>query len=211
LGIPDLRFTILDAIPVIIDWKVNGYCGKSNTSPKKQYAICRDGWVMDSTSAASAKSTKATSSHGQPHKDFMPEMVGGIQINNASTFESIDETWATQLAIYGWLMGEPVGSPFIVGIEQICGKCKDRGDREPLLRIASHRARIGIEFQHMLYTKAVTIWRTMADGHIFSELSREESDAKCAALDDYHFAFKDADKDSDIAWFRDLIRQHRNY
>ena len=200
LGIPDLLFTTSAGVAVIIDWKVNGYCGNSNVSPKPGYILVRDGWAKDTE--------KASRNTNVAHKNCILENVGGMQINIAAPLEQVDETWANQLSIYGWMEGELVGSKFLVGIEQLCAK--PTGGATPLLRVASHRSRVSAPYQMQLYVAAKTMWRAIESGHIFDDLSVSESNEKCETLDDYYLAF-DEDEGSDKKWLMDIVRQHNNF
>lgn len=192
LGKPDVYFVTKDGGQVIYDWKVNGFCGKSPTSPKKGYLMVRDGY----------EGAKASRGNGKAHKDSQPMVVNGLTINIAHNLEDIDIDWATQLAIYGWVLGEEIGSKFIVGIDQIVSK----GLQEPwpLLRVASFRSRVSEGFQNQVFERAVKAWTAIQTGYIFDGLPREESDARCRLLDDYHKAFEgDTPKDK---WFQEITR-----
>lgn len=171
LGKPDLRFVHPLGAHVILDWKVNGYCSKSPTSPYKNYKIVRDTW--DESVA------KHTRGNGGPHKEYKPIMWKGVEIHNG-WLEDTCSDWADQLAIYSWLLGEPVGAEnVIVCIDQIVSK----GGQPPLLRVANHRARISKVHQDNLLHKIKDCWGAITSGHIFTELSREESDALCETLE----------------------------
>jgi hypothetical protein len=185
LGKPDLHFITKDGVHVIYDWKVNGYCSNAAISPKPGYIKLRPDNKM--------------------HKDCQPMTVSGLTINTGGHFESVDASWADQLAVYAWLLGESVGSKFIVGIEQIVAK-PDIIGKKPILRVASHRGRISAAYQNKLYLKILNVWNTILSGHIFNDLTREESDARCKALDEYHKAF-DSNDPMD-KWFQDITRGH---
>lgn len=191
LGKPDCHFVTAEGRHIILDWKVNGYCGTYNTSPKKEYILCRDGWIG-----------KQTSSHLTQHKDALITSVEGILVNTNSSFESIDEDWANQLAIYAWVLGAPVGSQFIIGIEQLA--CAP-GQPNPKIRIASHKSFISAEYQKKLHDKIALIWSILQSGHIFTDLTREESDERCKMLDQQYRAFESSD-DPREAWFQQITR-----
>ncbi len=172
LGKPDLRFVHSSGAHVILDWKVNGYCSKSPTSPCKNYRLIRDGW--DSTIA------KASRGAGQPHKDYKPLEWKGVEIHRG-WLEDSNEDWADQLAIYSWMLGEPVGDEnVIVCIDQIVAKPTDS---RPLLRIANHRARISTLHQHNLLERIKKCWEGISTDHIFDELTKEESKERCDLLE----------------------------
>jgi len=195
LGKPDVWFITKDGTHVLIDWKVNGYCSKRQVSPKKSYIWCADGWE-----GAHSRS------HRTAHKDAQVMMVGGIKVNLACHLEDVNLTWANQTCLYGWLMGEEIGSKFICGIDQLaCGP----GIGAPRIRVARHRARISSSFQHMLWGKIVACWDTIQSGHIFNSLSREESLIRQATLDEYHKAYEGDDPNE--KWFQEVTRERRGY
>ena len=133
LGKPDLRFIHKSGAHIILDWKCNGFCSKSATSPAKNFRLCRDGWLPEIA--------KATIGAGAPHKNYRPVMFKGVEIHYGY-LEDANTDWSDQLSIYGWILKEPVGDESVIFcIDQICGKPKP-GLNKPLLRVANHRARI---------------------------------------------------------------------
>lgn len=194
LGKPDLYFVTIDGSHVIRDWKVNGYCGTRNLSPKKGYVIIRDGWDH--------KNTPPSRNVNTPHKEAQCMRIGGITVNVATYLELIDEMWAKQVAIYGWLLGEPVASNFIVGIEQLV--CSPGS-----IRIATFSNRISPDYQHKLYRQISNMWRCIESGHIFDDMSREDSDDRCHTLDMYHKVHESDDpKDK---WFSEATRVQKDW
>lgn len=171
LGKPDIFFINSEGARVILDWKVNGYCANSLKSPMKGYINLRE----------LGKPSKM-------HKDCHLLKVHGMFINVAMNLEDGDKSWADQLAIYSWLLGEPFGSSsMITGIDQICGP-KDR------LRFANHRLRIGVDYQFELLALIEQLWETIQSGHIFQDMLKDESAARCALLDEVSYsnsAFQD--------------------
>lgn len=168
LGKPDVYFINKAGFPVILDWKVNGWCSKSPVSPAKGYLRLRHG----------SKNRSLDKTH---HKDAQPMMHQGMMINIGHQLENVDGKWATQLAIYGWLCGMDVGSDFITGLDQLV--CKPSGAKYPEVRIAEHRLRIGKEFQWEVFSRAHKIWDCINTGHIFQNLSLKESQQLCISLD----------------------------
>lgn len=200
LGKPDLMFPFGDS-HAIFDWKVNGYYAKSMKSPEKGYIKCRDAW----------KSETAPPSRGgavQVHKNCFMKNINGLMINSALPFENVNAKFARQLTIYGWVMGVPVGAPLVIGIEQLCGKPFQPG--KPLLRIASHRGMCSQKYQFELALQISKIWETIQSGHIFDWMTRAESDAKCAVLDDYYKMYDGGD-DPLMKWFSETTRHTSNY
>jgi hypothetical protein len=172
LGKPDLRFIHSSGAHVILDWKVNGYCSKSPTSPCKNYRLVRDGWT-DTVAKASRGSSV-------PHKDYKPMEWKTIEIHSG-WLEDSNTDWADQLAIYSWMLGEPVGDEnVVVCIDQIVAKPMEP---KPLLRIANHRSRISSVHQKNLLSRIKACWESITNGHIFSDMTKEESEDRCAILD----------------------------
>lgn len=178
LGKPDMWYTNHRSTKIIIDWKVNGYCSKSATSPAPGYVRLR----------------QAGSLMGKAHKDAVIQDVGGVLINTAAGLEAKKPDWARQLGIYAWLCGEEVGSEFIVGIEQVV--CKPiPGGPCPQLRFAEHRNRISPDFQHQCYDLACKIWDIVHSDWIFRHMTREESIERCKLLDEQAEALFGPDAD----------------
>ena len=173
-GHPDCSFRTSSGLRVTDDWKVNGFYGQAATSPKKGYIRVRDSWRG-----------VASRNVNQPHKDAVIHHVDGLQVNIAQPMDHIDEGWATQLAIYSWLLGEEIGSQFIVGIEQLVSTGGGAAPGHyPMIRVATFRSYISEAFQKEVFRKAAKMYYLIRTGHIFDDLSREESDAKCKELDD---------------------------
>lgn len=130
LGKPDCRFVHANGTHVILDWKVNGYCSKHGATPYKYYARIRDGWT-DADAVPSRGSNRV-------HPKFEGTTLNGLDITSHGLEESSTD-WATQLAIYAWLLGEPVNSDnLLIAIDQLVAK--PVSGRNPLIRVAQHRA-----------------------------------------------------------------------
>lgn len=199
LGKPDLLFPFGDNF-AIFDWKVNGYYAKTMKSPEKGYIKCRDAW--NSSIAPPSRGGAVTS-----HKNCLMKDIGGLTINSALPFEKVNPKFARQLTIYGWVCGVSVGHPLVIGIDQLCGKPWPGG---ALLRVASHRGMVSEKYQYELALHISEIWQTIQSGHIFDWLSKDESDAKCATLDDYYKAYEN-DDDPKMKWFSQTTRHISNY
>lgn len=179
LGKPDIFFMNDQGARVIWDWKVNGYCSNSPTSPTKGYTKCRDTWDSLKTRKRSSRN------NGDCHKDCILQDHLGIKINAAQRMEECNSEWADQLSTYGWLLGEEVGSEqLIVGIDQIVGSGKDMVSGVPFLRVANHRTFVSSEYQFLLLDRLNYAWTAITTGHLFGNLSREENDAKIKKLDE---------------------------
>jgi hypothetical protein len=201
-GKPDCRFVIdlgSGRISVILDWKVRGFCSKHAQSPTKGYKLCRDTW-----------SGKASRSHGKSHKMYMEHDFRGLPINR-DYMENCAEKYADQCSLYGWLLGEPVGSEdMLVFIDELC--CKPTGvavDGEyPTIRVANYRSRVKVEYQQELIERVNTCWNAITSGHVFIEMSREESDEHIEMLDSMATALA-SDGSDEENWYSEVTRPTR--
>lgn len=174
LGKPDLRFVIPGPVKITHDFKVNGYCAKSAVSPNKGYMLCMDGFKAQ----GDAKQNK---SHNTAHKQFQPIDFHGITID-AGGLEDCDLGWADQLSLYAWALGEAPGDPdTVISVHQIVAKPMKEG--RPNLRVSAYRARVRKSYQEHLLSRFQKVWGIIQSGHIFQNLSREESDARMKLLD----------------------------
>lgn len=167
LGKPDLRFRNEAGLHVITDWKVNGSMSATGASPQVGYRMCHD---------------YGSRTHLKSHPKFTGTLVGGTLVSDVP----MDQTtpyWAEQLAMYGWLCGEPVGSQdFVVRIEQIA--CRPVKTRElPRAKFAQHVARVSEEAQRGLLERLQRCWEACQTGHVFTEMSREGNDAQLWEID----------------------------
>lgn len=178
IGKPDCGFTHRSGIDVVLDFKVKGFCSKYTTSPSKGYRIIRDGYKP-------AGKLKASRNNGEAHKEYVAEMLGGpngIEVNK-SYLEQSNETHAEQLAVYGWLLNEPVGSENVAFmVDEIVGKYTGP-DSYPLLRIATLSARVKESFQTTLLSRYQSMWKAIQSGHIFTDMNREANDDQCEMMD----------------------------
>lgn len=166
-GKPDCRFVHRAGAHIVLDWKVNGYCGEGATSPSKGYALCRDGLGWE----------KPSRSHGKCHKLYQEEIFLGVPVNRFF-MEQVSVDWADQLSIYAWMLGEPVGSDqMVVCIEQVVGNGLEAGSY-PKLRIANHRSRVSAAYQCGLHQRLKIMWEAINSGQIFHNLSKEENEQK---------------------------------
>jgi len=178
VGKPDLWYR--KNVQVIYDWKVMGFCSRHPQSPKKFYKTCRDCWGGER-----AKPTRGFKGEPVAHKSYKEIDHFGHKIG-AHFLEEVDSKWADQIAIYTWMSGVPVGDEdTIVGLDQL--SCKPSPDpdanRWPLIRVAQHRCRISAAYQQQLVGRLQDCWNQIQSGHIFTDLSREESDQRCEILD----------------------------
>lgn len=164
LGKPDAYYYNEEGHPVILDWKVNGYCSNSAKSPEPGYVKLR----------GDSKKTM--------HPKCIPVVHKGTMINGAIKFEAVNQSWASQLAVYAWLCGNAPGDDFVVAIDQLaCGPSKSGG--KPEIRVAEHRAIVGAQFQKDLMRLINQIWHQIEIGHIYENLSLEESQERCREHD----------------------------
>lgn len=184
LGKPDVFFINDQGARVVLDWKVNGYCSKSEMSPMKGYVKIRPSGAM--------------------HKDCQPMIINGMMVNITEYLENCNEEWACQLAIYSWLLGEDVGSQqCIFAVDQIVG-------RPDAIRVASHRLRISRDFQHGLMSRLIDAWSLIQeamkpDGHYFRNMSIEDSQKRCELLEQQAIALQGSGSAED-QWFANITR-----
>jgi len=199
-GKPDCRF-VLDLgqghIHCIYDWKVHGYCSKYGASPSKGYMTCLDGF----------KAAKPSRSHGKEHAMFLAFNFRGLTINSGY-MEFCNSEYADQLCLYGWLLGEKVGDENVVcGVEELVAKYM--GDNQPpTLRYARHRGRVKSEYQLTLEARVKKCWDAISSGHIFSDLSPEDSKARCEVLDEMALSLM-SDGSALDQWFSEVTRPAR--
>jgi len=181
LGKPDLRYVTKEGVHVIADWKVNGSMSSTGASPQQGYKVCRDYGSNTNGKPFRARRLK-TDPDDKVYKDYKPMKIGDTEINEFY-MEDYVPYWADQLAIYSWLLSEPVGSEdYIVRIEQVA--CRPVKTRElPRAKFACHMSRISSAHQEKLLSRIRDCWSKIQSGHIFDDVSREESDAMCEVLD----------------------------
>jgi hypothetical protein len=164
LAKPDLRYVLPGPVKIVHDFKVNGFCGKSGTSPNKGYMVCNDGF----------KAAKQNKGNGCAHAQFKPfELVPGYVIDTGY-LEDCSTTWADQLTLYGWALGEKPGDELtVLSVDQIVAKPVQEG--RPLLRVASFRARVRKSYQEFLAKRLVKCWEIIKSEHIFRDMTAEQS------------------------------------
>jgi hypothetical protein len=183
LGKPDAAFTNRDGNHIVLDWKVSGWCSNWPVSPMPGYVNLRD------TNGRNAGC----------HKNCSPYELGSLTINIGSFLEHHNKDWARQLAIYGWLVGEPIGGDFITAIDQLV--CKPQAGGIPSVRVAEHRLRIHEEFQRKVFDRACEIWEIVHSDHIFRDMTLEDSKGRCELLDQRAEALYGANADPDFLLF----------
>jgi len=186
LGKPDCLYTRHDGFKVLLDWKVNGYCSKSTTSPAKNFKMVIDAWTEDDA--------KPSRNNLKAHKNYEPKMVGDYEIGTLP-FEEGGKKWADQVAMYLWTLGEPVGSPAIVAVDQLA--CKPHKPY-PLVRVAQHRGQLSVEFQEQLFNRLKRAWDNIQDGYIFTDMTREDNDNELAMLNNSATCMGGSDIFSDL-------------
>lgn len=166
LGKPDICYTHKEGARIVTDWKVNGFYSKSGKSPMQGYVRLRD----------------INGGYGS-YKGILATRWKGVRINHSHKLDMLDQSWARQISIYAWLLGEEVGSQeFVAGIDQVV--CRPNPTKpKPNIRFAEHRLKIGAEFQHKLFDLATEIWTNSNDGWFFKDLNKIQSQLKCESLD----------------------------
>lgn len=187
-GKPDLAFNLKTGKRFVHDWKVNGYCGtKDATSPAKLYKYCRDTWNLADEAEWEAYNLKNTRGGNKAHGQFKPMEFDGVTIG-CHWMEDVNKKWADQLCIYAWMSGIPIGNEdWVASIDQLACKpwLPKEGDQpmKPLIRVAQHRCRVSSFWQFSLLGRLQSCWNAIQSGHIFSDMTREESDNRCEVLD----------------------------
>lgn len=157
-GYPDVFFVTEKDARIIFDFKVNGYDSREGAAPKR-------GWVK-----VRGEATK--------QKNFPMLMdYKGVKINVSDHFEHIDSSWAQQNTMYAWMLGETIGSDFIIGIEQLA--CTPWYPM-PKVKIASHRGKVSPKFQENLISEMQEAWDRITNLEICD--NQEEIEAKCTAM-----------------------------
>lgn len=181
LGKPDCRFFHKCGVHVIFDWKVNGFCSKSPTSPCKYYALVADGWPVERA--------KPSRNAGQPHPEYSPVDHRGVTIHEGY-LEGANPEWADQLSTYAWMLGEPVGSEDVVmAVHQIVAKPVP--GEPPLLRTAAFSARVSAQWQKALVQRYKKAWDAITSGEIFDGMTAAESAERAELLDNHANALGD--------------------
>ena len=127
-GIPvrgDLDAILRDAVPA--DWKVIGSGAPGTRSPTQGYARL---WT-----------TKKPGLDMGPHK------------KHGAPLEKYQESWATQLTMYGWLLGWPVKLPMEYAVDEVV--VGNMGH----VRVAQHRGTISTDFQRSLRARLKAAWK----------------------------------------------------
>ena len=107
--------------------------------------------------------------------------------------------------MWGWLWGEKIGDEnTVLGIEELCAKFMGEGN-PPTLRYARHRGRVKADYQQKLAERVSACWQAITSGHVFSTLSREDSDARCAVLEEMSVGLASNGTALDD-WFNDVTR-----
>lgn len=169
LGKPDMAFINEEGHQVILDWKVSGYCSPRTTSPMPGYLRLRSGGRNEFGA----------------HKNALPIVYKGTKINGVTTLDQCNKEWATQLAVYSWLMGNPIGGDAIFAIDQVVCSQNPSNSGLPVLRFAEHRLLIDASFQRLLWNKICEMWDVVRSDHIFRDVSYEESKQRCHILTEF--------------------------
>ncbi len=174
LGKPDIYWKNREEMPVVLDFKVNGFFGNSSTSPKKGYIIIRDSW--DGVPSRGVNT---------PHKDAQLMLNNGLMININHFMEDIDKDWAQQTSIYSWILEHPVGSKFIVWIDQLVANPQAMG--YPKIRIATFRGRVSSEFQINYFNDIKRIWEAIQTNTVVTPERQEILNQQHVAVTDNEF------------------------
>ncbi len=186
MGYQDLSYTTgKGSVRHIRDFKCNGYFSKAGITLIKGY---QEAYPLD------VKRVK------YPHKDcFMSTHKNGFKFSLGCASKNIPQ-YARQLATYGWaLNGNKAPVPELtLGIDQV--SCKRGSPRDPNIMFARTTHFIKEDAQLQLLKEYDFMHETIISGHIFDDLTREQSDAKCVELNNMALGLQD-----DGSGFNDLI------
>lgn len=155
MGKPDIHWLDKSGSRVIHDFKVMGYYAKMPISPRAGYIR-----LLPS---------------GMAHKDCIHGRFNGHLYNAGRPMNHSSAEWAEQLSMYAWILGEPVGSEYLLTIDQIC--CKPGAHR-----LAQHAALVNPDWQKSFFNRLKRNWTAINQGHFFLHLPFEENLAKCELL-----------------------------
>lgn len=161
LGKPDCCLTFECGIDLILDWKVNGYCGKRTTSPNQGYRRIYNTF-------------EGGRNHDIAHKNFKPKMLGDFEVSE-QYMEDINDKWADQLCTYGWALDQT--SDFIYEIHQVSAKPSAIPDR-PLLRVSTYRSGIRQSYRDHLETRYTENWNAVQNNNL---IEPHQAEALCRA------------------------------
>lgn len=151
---PDLSYS-LGGRRVILDWKCRSYYSKSGASPTQGYRRVRTGFT-----------TQPPKPDAPPHKKFRPlELETLLHDGCLSEFS---EAYADQTSLYSWAGGGEIGSEFLAAIDEIV--C-----RPGSIRVAELRSRVSPAHQRELVKRLQRCWQSLSTGHVFTDLSYEDS------------------------------------
>lgn len=193
LGLPDLVYVDADSLlKVVTDFKImgSGSAPGGGASPPQGYMVVRDGWDEG----------KPSKQNGESHKKHEPFEYGGGDLDGVSWpcdcklqpgkmtigkayLEDFSLDWADQMSTYAWLLGSKVGAEdFVVRIE--CGSCRHpKKEGRMKVKWSTHMNRVSATHQIQLIKTYKEIWKCIEDEHIFSELNKEDSQARCEVLE----------------------------
>lgn len=157
--LPDIDFKRPSGLQALYDWKVNGYCSASNTSPYKGFVKVRDGW---------RDGHPHSRGHNTAHKQAVLRNIDGVLVNIDRS--CVNPEWDLQLTCYG--LGLDMVAPFIVGIEQLA--CKHLGGT-PYPRVASHRWVVSDNDITALRIEVSMMWEHINSDWVFREMTKAES------------------------------------
>jgi hypothetical protein len=158
LGKPDIHWIHRAGPRIIHDFKVQGYYSQKPPSPKNGYYRMFPGRTM--------------------HAKCNPVTHKGVGVNAAGPLNMVAEDWAEQLSMYAWVLGEPIGSDYILTIDQIL--CDSQAKT---VRVARHQAICLPHWQEKFFKRLVNCWQAIHNGHIFTDLPYEENLGRIKAIE----------------------------
>jgi hypothetical protein len=92
----------------------------------------------------------------------------------------------------------------VLGIEALVSKYTGEG-HPPTLRYARHRGRVKADYQAKLAERVATCWQAITSGHVFTAMTREESDARREVLEEMAVGLT-SDGSALDQWFNEVTR-----
>jgi hypothetical protein len=193
LGLPDLVYVDWRSLlKVVTDFKImgSGSAKGGGASPPQGFMVVRDGWTEG----------KPSKNNGEAHKKHVPFEFGAGDLEGLSWpcdcdlqpgkmeigkayLEDFNLDWADQMSTYAWLLGSKVGAEdFIVRIE--CGSCRHPKTADSMkVKWSTHMNRVSNIHQIGLMRTYKEIWKCIEDEHIFSDMTKEDSQSRCEVLE----------------------------
>lgn len=160
-GKPDCYFLTNTDMPVMLEFKINGYGTSANTrqhSPIKHFWKCRN---------EKGKRTKDGAAYTSMH---------GVDVSVITRLEEVHADWAVQLTMYSWMIQGKCDHRLVGAVEQLLfNQSKKDGVLARSKEVVSGRYLLSKTFAERLRDEVLETWRTIDSGWIFRDLPKEQS------------------------------------